>query len=64
MLHTLELLSCMKYQFSAKNDQNGQFSIKLREKVRMVTCSFKSLDGKFLDQIIHMQSLNALSTQD
>ena len=30
----------------------------------MVTCSFKSLSMKFLDQIIHMQSLIALSMQD
>ena len=29
-----------------------------------MTCSFCSLDDKFLDQIMHMQSLKALSMQD
>ena len=33
----------------SKNDQNGQFSIKLYEKVRVVTCNFYSFNDKFLN---------------
>ena len=37
-----------------QNDKKWQFSIKLCEKVRVVTCSFYSFGDEFLDEIMHV----------
>ena len=63
ILHMFILFSCFKYQFSAKTTKSGKFSIKLCEKVSMVSCSL-FFDDKFLAEIMHVQSLIALSMQD
>ena len=61
ILHNFELLSCSKYQFSAKTTKSGQLSINLCEKDSLVTCIFIPFDDKFFDEIIHAKSLIALA---
>ena len=58
ILHMFELLGCFNTNFT----KSGQFSIKLCEKVSMVTCTFHSFDDKLLDEIIPVQSLIVLHT--
>ena len=53
-----ELFSCFEYQIYKK----GKFSIKLCKKVIMSTCSFYSLNDKFLHEIKYVQSLKVMST--
>ena len=58
--YMFELFSCFEYQIYKK----GKFSIKLCQKVIMVTCCFNSFNDKFLHEIKYMyvQSLKVMST--
>ena len=56
-----ESLVALNNNFLAKTTKSVQFPINFCENVSLVTCMFYSFDDMFLDEIIHVQSLKAMS---